>query len=225
MSSKPKALVSWSSGKDSAWSLHQVQTTGDLEVVGLLTTVTETFNRVAMHGVRRDLLQEQALCCDLPLREVHLPWPCSNADYEQRFSDALHDAISDGVEVIVFGDLFLEDIRNYREKQLKAVGLKGHYPLWGRDTHELAREMVAGGLRARLSCVDLKKLEANFAGRVFDNAFLRELPSLTDPCGENGEFHTFVYAAPCFSRTIDCRVGERVEREGFCFADILSPDP
>ncbi len=218
---RPKALLSWSSGKDSAYALAEVRRADDLEIVGLLTTVTAAYDRVAMHGVRRALLEQQAEAAGLPLVVVELPAPCSNAEYEARLGAALARARAEDVVHVVFGDLFLEDIRAYREVQLAAHWMTGVYPLWGRETRALAREMVASGIRARLACVDPRQLDRAFVGRVFDEALLEALPAGVDPCGERGEFHTFVTHGPMFSRPVEVSVGEVVEREGFVFADLL----
>ena len=216
-----KAWMSWSSGKDSAHALAQVLRGGDVEIVALVTTVTATYDRVAMHAVRRTLLERQAAALGLPLHVVELPTPCTNEEYEARFGAALARAVADGITHVVFGDLFLADVRAYRERQLAAHGLTPVFPLWQRDTRELAREMVASGLRARLTCVDPKVLDRRFAGRAFDDALLAELPASVDPCGERGEFHTFVTHSPAFSSPIDVSVGEIVERDGFVFADCF----
>jgi uncharacterized protein (TIGR00290 family) len=219
---RPRALVSWSSGKDAAYALAEVRRAGELDVIGLLTTVTTTYDRVAMHGVRRELLALQADACGLPLFEVELPAPCPNEVYERALAGALTHARADGVTHVVFGDLFLEDIRAYREAQLAALGLACVFPLWGRDTRALAHEMVGSGLRAHLACVDPRQLDRRFAGRTFDEALLGELPATVDPCGERGEFHTFATHGPMFSRPIDVVSGEVVERDGFVFADLLA---
>ena len=219
---RPKALLSWSSGKDSAYALAEVRRADDIEIVGLLTTVSAAYDRVAMHGVRRDLLERQAEAAGLPLLAIDLPTPCSNAEYEAALGKALEKARADDIVHVVFGDLFLEDIRAYREQQLAAHWMTGVYPLWGRDTAKLAREMVASGLRAHLACIDPRHLDRAFAGRVFDDALLDELPATVDPCGENGEFHTFVTHGPMFKQPVDVRVGEVVERDGFVFADLLA---
>ncbi len=216
---RPKALVSWSSGKDSAHALAVVRS--ELDIAGLLTTVTAAYDRVAMHGVRRELLARQADACGLPLYAVELPAPCPNDIYERALSAALTRARADGITHVVFGDLFLEDIRSYREAQLAALGLQCVFPLWGRDTRALAHEMVASGLSARLACIDPRHLDRSFAGRAFDAALLAELPAHVDPCGERGEFHTFATHGPMFARPIDVAVGEVVERDGFVFADLL----
>ena len=215
-----RALLSWSSGKDSAWALHEARRAG-IEIAGLFTTVTSTFDRVAMHGVRRELLARQAAACDLPLMAVELPWPCPNEVYEQCLEQALATARADGIDRVVFGDLFLADIRAYRIAQLAKLGMTCEFPLWGRDTRALAHEMVDGGLRARLVCVDPRQLDRAFAGRTFDRALLAELPPSVDPCGERGEFHTFVTEGPMFAAPIAVTAGEVVERDGFVFADLL----
>ncbi len=218
-----KVLLSWSSGKDSAWALHLLRGDPEIEVCGLITTFNAAFDRVAMHAVRRELAQMQADRAGLPLWPVELPWPCSNTEYEARMRTVCDRAMAEGVHAIAFGDLFLEDIREYRIRQLESTCLEPLFPLWLRPTGELAREMIAGGLKARLTCVDPRKLDASFAGREFDTALLEALPPAVDPCGENGEFHTFAYAAPVFSSPIRIRAGEIAERDGFVFADIL-PD-
>lgn len=218
---RPKALIAWSSGKDSAWALHVVRQSGEYDIVGALTTVNRTFGRVAMHGVRQELLELQIVAAGLAPVLVHIPHPCSNEIYEQAMAEAMAQAKAGGVTHIVFGDLFLEDIRAYRVEKLKETGITPVFPLWLKPTDALARDMIAGGLEACLATVDLKKLSADFAGRRFDAALLADLPSGLDPCGENGEFHTFVSAGPMLSRPIPVRVGETVERDGFAFADLL----
>ncbi len=219
---RPKALLSWSSGKDSAHALAEVRRAGEIDIVGLMTTVTATYDRVAMHGVRRELLARQAAATGLPLYEIELPAPCSNAEYERALAGGLSRARGDGITQVVFGDLFLEDIRAYREAQLAAHGLACVFPLWGRDTRQLACDMVASGLRAKLACVDPRHLDRAFAGRTFDAALLADLPAEVDPCGERGEFHTFATEGPMFSRPIEVSVGEIVERDGFVFADLVA---
>ena len=216
-----RVLLSWSSGKDSAWSLHVLRQDPNLEVVGLLTTLNEAFDRVAMHAVRRELLEVQAEAAGLPLQAVPIPWPCSNEQYEKIMADVCVQTRAAGVEAVAFGDLFLRDIRAYRERQLEGAGLEPLFPLWNLDTRDLARDMIAGGLRAKLTCVDPKRLAPSFAARDFDQQLLDELPAGVDPCGENGEFHSFVYAAPVFDRTLPIRMGEIVERDGFVFADVV----
>jgi uncharacterized protein (TIGR00290 family) len=219
---KPKALLSWSSGKDSAWTLHVLRQQNQYDVVGLVTTINESADRVAMHAVRTSLLAAQAEAAGLPLWAVPIPSPCSNEQYEAAMQRVIERARAEGVGVFAFGDLFLADIRAYRERQLEGTGLTAVFPLWLRPTGELAREMVSAGLSAHLTCVDPKKLPVSFAGRAFDAALLRDLPSGVDPCGENGEFHTFACAGPMFRRELGVRVGQVVERDGFVFAD-LSP--
>ena len=215
-----KAWLAWSSGKDSAWSLHTVRASGEVEVVALLTTVNRTYQRVAMHAVRESLLDRQAREAGLPLVKVVIPSPCPNEVYEQAMGEAMAQARGQGVYDVVFGDLFLEDIRAYREKQLKSCGMAPVFPLWGRDTRRLAEEMLAGGLIAHLTCVDPRKLDRSFAGRPFDADLLSGLPPGVDPCGENGEFHSCVSAGPMFRRPIPVVSGEIVERDGFVFADL-----
>jgi uncharacterized protein (TIGR00290 family) len=217
----PKAWLAWSSGKDSAWALHTVRQSGGFDVVALLTTVNSTHDRVAMHAVRESLLEMQAAETALPLVKVPIPSPCSNEIYERAMSVAMAQARTEGVRHIIFGDLFLEDIRAYRENKLAACGMIPVFPLWGRDTRRLAEKMLAVGLSAYLTCVDPRKLDRTFAGRRFDQALLGALPRHVDPCGENGEFHTFASAGPMFRRTIPLTVGEIVERDGFVFADLL----
>ena len=215
-----KILMSWSSGKDSAWALHVLNGTHPGAVAALLTTVNETFDRVAMHAVRRDVLAAQAAAAGLPLRVVPIPHPCSNEIYEERMRAAVTSAVEDGFTHVAFGDLFLEDIRRYREERLSGSGLSPLFPLWGLPTATLAAEMMAGGLRARLACVDTRVVDAAFAGRDFDDALLAELPEGVDPCGENGEFHTCVYAGPMFTAPLTLAVGETVCREPFVWADL-----
>ena len=213
--------MSWSSGKDSAWALRVLRERGEVEVVGLLTTFNREFARVSMHGVRDALVRGQARAVGLPLRAVRLPWPCSNEDYEAAMSRAMARARGDGVTHIAFGDLFLEDIRAYREERMAGAGMTPLFPLWGADTARLAREMVASGTRAVLVCVDPKQLDPRFCGRPFDASLLDELPRGVDPCGERGEFHTFVWDGPAWARPVAVRRGEIVERDGFVFADLL----
>ncbi len=214
-------LLSWSSGKDSAWSLHLLRQSPEYEVVGLLTTFNRAADRVAMHAVRRALVQAQAEAAGIPLWEVDLPWPCSNQDYESAMLATCKKAVESGIECVAFGDLFLTDIREYREKQLRNTGLQPIFPVWGIPTRELAQQMIASGLRARLACIDTKQISASFAGRDFDAQLLSELPASADPCGENGEFHSFVYAGPMFSKPIPVEVGEIVTRDQFVYADLL----
>ncbi len=218
---KKRALLSWSSGKDSAWALHEVKLAGEFEVVGLLTTVNETHERVAMHAVRRSLLQAQAASAGIPLWEIPIPWPCSNAEYEAVMLAAMQRAKREDIENMIFGDLYLEDIRSYREQKLAPTGIEPVFPLWNRPTAQLAREMIDGGLVAHITTVDPKQAPSTFVGRRFDHEFLNELPSSVDPCGENGEFHSFVSAGPMLDKALPVRVGECVERDGFHFADLL----
>lgn len=217
-----RILLSWSSGKDSAWCLHVLRNKREYEIVGLLTTFNEAANRVAMHAVRRELVERQAFAAGLPLWPVYLPRPCSNEQYEGLMAEACEKAISNGIEGIAFGDLFLEEVRAYREKQLKGTGLEPIFPLWGQPTHELARGMIRSGLRAKLTCVDTNQLDAEFVGREFDEDLLGALPASVDPCGEKGEFHSFVYAGPMFDFEIPVVVGETVVRDQFVFADLSS---
>ncbi|HEU4952776.1 MAG TPA: hypothetical protein VFT46_12575 [Holophagaceae bacterium] len=218
---KPRALLSWSSGKDAAWALHALRQEGAVEVVGLLTTINRAFDRVAMHAVREVLLEAQAEAAGLPLWKVEIPWPCPNEAYEAAMAAACARAVAEGIEAVAFGDLFLEDVRDYRIQKLAGTGLRPLFPLWGRPTAELAREMVAGGLKATLTCVDPKVLEPAFAGRDFDARLLADLPPGVDPCGERGEFHSFAWDGPMFDRPVPLRRGEVVERDGFVFADLL----
>src|SRR5579863_4104744 len=221
-SNPPKAYVSWSSGKDSAFALYEAQRSGVADVVGVLTTVNEAYGRVAMHGVRDDVLDRQIAALGLPALKVTLPNPCSNEIYQERMAQACARIKEQGVRHIVFGDLFLEDIRAYREQQLTAVGMTGIFPLWQRDTAVLARAMIKSGMVAHLVCVDPRRLGREFAGRRFDRRLLDELPRQVDPCGENGEFHTLVSAGPMFAEPIEVRLGEIVERDGFVFADVIA---
>jgi uncharacterized protein (TIGR00290 family) len=215
-----RVLVSWSSGKDSAWTLHLLRKQTDIELVGLLTTLNTEFDRVAMHGTRRRVLEAQAAAAGLPLWVVPLPWPCSNEIYEERMSEVCGRAVNERVDAVAFGDLFLADVRAYRERQLQGTGLEPLFPLWEMPTAALAREMIAGGLRTKIVCVDTKLLDASFAGREFDLDLLGDLPPDVDPCGERGEFHSCVYAGPMFAEPVALRAGEIVNRDGFVFADF-----
>jgi uncharacterized protein (TIGR00290 family) len=221
VTSRPKALLSWSSGKDSAFALHETRLAGTLEVVGLLTTVTTAFGRVAMHGVREELLRRQIAETGLPCCIAGIPSPCTNEVYEQELTRVLLDAKTTGVTHVVFGDLFLEDIRAYRVAMLSKLGLTAVFPLWQRDTRDLARDMIAAGLRATITCVDPRQLDRSFAGRDFDEQLLADLPVSVDPCGERGEFHTFVTAGPMLTHGVAVVRGQVVERDGFVFADLL----
>ena len=217
---RPKALIAWSSGKDSAWALHEIRRGGDYDIVAALTTVTDAFSRVSMHGVREELLRAQLAAAQLPSILVRIPFPCPNEIYEREMAAALSHAKSGGVTHVIFGDLFLEDIRAYREEKLARAGLRAVFPLWQRPTPALAREMIAAGVEAHLATVDLAKLPPSFAGRRLDESLLADLPPDTDPCGENGEFHSFVAAGPMFGRRIPVAVGETVTRDGFAYADL-----
>jgi len=215
-----RALLAWSSGKDSAWSLHLLRQNPEISVAGLLTTINEAFDRVAMHAVRRTLLERQCEAAGIPLWATPIPWPCSNQQYESRITEVCRRAVAENIEAIAFGDLYLADIRAYREKQLAGTGLEPMFPVWKIPTGELARQMVRSGLRAKLTCVDPKILPASFAGREFDSELLADLPAGVDPCGENGEFHTFAYDGPMFRWPVPVEVGEVVQRDGFVFADL-----
>lgn len=219
-----RTLLSWSTGKDSAWSLHVLRQRPDVAVVGLVTTLNAAFDRVAMHGVRRELLEAQAHAAGLPLHVLEIPYPCPNAEYERIMGAFVARQAAAGIEAMAFGDLFLANIRRYREEKLAPTGITPLFPLWGLDTRALAREMIAGGLEALVTCVDPRKLPASFAGRRFDLALLEDLPEGIDSCAENGEFHTFASAGPMFSRPIAIVTGEVVTRDGFVFCDLV-PSP
>jgi uncharacterized protein (TIGR00290 family) len=216
-----KVLLSWSSGKDSAWTLHLLRQQPDIQVAALVTTFNSEVNRVAMHAVRRALVEAQAERTGIPLWAVELPWPCSNLEYEERMRAVCQRATAEGIAAVAFGDLFLQDIRDYRVKQLQGSGLEPLFPVWQIPTAQLGRDMIAAGLKAKLTCVDPSKLEKSFAGRDYDQGLLTALPPGVDPCGENGEFHTFVYEASVFSGPIRVQTGAVVERDGFVFADLL----
>jgi uncharacterized protein (TIGR00290 family) len=218
---RAKTLISWSSGKDSAWTLHVLRARGDCEIVGLVTTINDAVDRVAMHAVRTSLLERQAAAAEVPLWRVPIPSPCSNAEYEAAMRRLIEQARATGVTQIAFGDLFLEDIRAYRERQLAETGLTPLFPLWQLSTPGLADAMVAEGLTAILTCVDPRALPARFAGRTFDRALLADLPADVDPCGERGEFHTFAYDGAMFARPVSVEVGEIIARDGFVFADLM----
>lgn len=217
-----KAILSWSSGKDCAWALHVLRQTPGIEVVGLLSTINTAFDRVAMHGVRRNLVEAQATAAGLPLTSLGLPWPCSNETYRDLMGSCVSEMRSRGVEAVAFGDIFLEDVRAYREQQMMGSGLTPLFPLWGQDTRSLAKRMIDGGLEARIACLDPRAMPRELAGARFDAALLEALPTGLDPCGENGEFHTFAHAGPMFSAPIEIRPGETVERNGFVFTDLLA---
>jgi uncharacterized protein (TIGR00290 family) len=215
-----KILLSWSSGKDSAWTLHVLQQHHPGAVAALLTTVNESVDRVAMHAVRREVLEAQARAAGLPVRIVQIPHACSNEIYEERMGGAVAQAVADGFTHVAFGDLFLEDVRRYREERLGGSGLEPLFPIWGIPTPALATQMIAGGLRARITCVDTRVLDASFSGREFDARLLRDLPAGTDPCGEKGEFHTCAYAGPMFGSALELAAGEVVTREPFVWTDV-----
>ena len=218
---KTDLIMSWSGGKDSAYALWRLQRDERYAVRGLLTTVTENYARISMHGVRESLLDAQARVLGLPLHKVLIPPTCPNAEYESRLGKTVGRLIAEGIAAFGFGDLFLEDIRAYREKQFAGLPVAPVFPIWGEETAPLARRMVHDGFRATLCCVDPRQLDPAFAGRAYDLSLLEDLPAEVDPCGENGEFHTFVHDAPNFAEPIPVIAGERVEREGFCFADLL----
>ena len=215
-----KTLVSWSSGKDSAWMLHMLKQDPSIEIGGLLTTMNEQFDRVAMHAVRRSLVERQAAAAGLPLRTIALPWPCTNEQYEVLMRAAVAQAVAEGFTHMAFGDLFLEDVRRYREDRLAGTGLTPIFPLWGVPTTELAGQMVDAGLRSILTCVNPAQLDRSFAGRQFDRSLLADLPEGVDRCGERGEFHSFAWDGPMFRHAIDATLGEIVERDGYVFADV-----
>jgi uncharacterized protein (TIGR00290 family) len=217
---KQKTLLSWSSGKDSAWALHVLRQREDIELAGLFTTLNQSADRAVMHAVRRSLVERQADAAGLPVEFIPLPHPCSNAEYEAAMTAFMESAKTRGVQAIAFGDLQLEDVRRYREESMRGSGIEPLFPIWGRDTSALAAGMIEGGLCAYLTCIDPRRLPARFAGRLFDRTLLDELPADVDPCGENGEFHTFAFAGPMFRQAIDVTVGETVERDGFVFTDL-----
>lgn len=216
-----KILFSWSGGKDSAVALYETQGAGEHEIVSLLTTVTQDYDRISMHGVRRVLLEEQARALDIPLHQIWISPQTSNEEYEAKMSEAMNFYKAEGVEEVAFGDLFLEDIRSYRESRLSIVGMKGFYPVWERDTKQFLKDFLSYGFKAIITCIDPRKLDASFAGRIIDEDFIKDLPDDVDPCGENGEFHTFVFAAPNFNKEIEFDVGEKVFRDGFYFCDLI----
>ncbi|MEJ2735481.1 MAG: diphthine--ammonia ligase [Anaerolineae bacterium] len=220
---KNAALLAWSGGKDSALALYEVSRSQGVDIVALLTTVTEGYERISMHGVRRDLLVAQARALGYPLEEVRIPQQCTNEIYKERMRQALEKYQQAGVDQTVFGDLYLEDIRAYREERMSRIGMRAIFPLWGKNTAELARQFVQWGFRAIVVCVDTQALDAAYAGREYDEAFLKDLPEGVDPCGENGEFHTFVYAGPVFHRPIQVERGQIVMREDrFCYCDLVA---
>ncbi len=216
-----RVVLSWSSGKDSAWTLYQLQQSKDVEIVGLLTTINSEFNRVAMHAVREELLDAQAEAANLPLFKVPLPWPCSNPEYEAAIKFAFDELrVKHDVTHIAYGDLYLEDVRQYRIELMKGTGLTPLFPLWGLDTKVLANSMIESGLSACLTCVDPKQLAEDYAGHLFNNEFLSSLSNPIDPCGENGEFHTYVFSGPMFEKDVPIKIGGTVKRDGFCFTDL-----
>jgi uncharacterized protein (TIGR00290 family) len=219
---KHKTLMSWSSGKDSAWALHTLRQDPEIELAGLFCTINRQFDRVAMHGVRVELLKKQAASVGLPLQIIELPFPCSNDDYAAIMTQFVEGAKSDGVECFAFGDLFLEDVRRYREEKLLGTGIKPIFPIWGIDTDVLSREMIDSGLKTVITCIDPRLAPEALVGREFDRQFLDALPDTVDPCGENGEFHSFVFDGPMFKEQLEIAVGDIVRRDGFVFADILS---
>ena len=216
-------LFCWSGGKDSAMALHTLLQRPDVSVVALLTTVTETYDRISMHGVRRELLIRQAQSIGVPLHEVRIPAQCVNPVYEVRMDEALRVHYGAGVRTVAFGDIFLEDLRAYRERNLARIGMTAVFPIWKRDTRELIRHFHSAGFRAITACVDPKVLDRSFAGRELDEEFFRDLPANVDPCGENGEFHTFVFDGPIFRNRIPVRADEILERDSFIYCDLL-PD-
>ena len=216
-----RTLLSWSSGKDSAWTLHVLRGLNDVDVVGLFTTVNEKYDRVAMHAVRSSLLRRQADCVHLPMQVIPIPYPCSDDEYAAVMTEFIEKAAALDVECMAFGDLFLPDVRKYREKMLGGTGLEPIFPLWGADTDKLAEEMIAAGVRAVITCIDPKKLPPDFAGRTYDKKFLADLPDGIDPCGEGGEFHSFVFDAPTFTQPIEVSVGRPERHDGFIFADVV----
>lgn len=220
---KRRVLLSWSSGKDCAWALHVLQQASDIEVAGLVTTYNEAINRVAMHGVRMELVEAQAAAARIELWRIPLPWPCSNEIYEQRFRSVIKRAENEGISQFAFGDLFLEDIRHYREQLFRETAIEPIFPIWGQpsETRRLAEEMIKQGFRSILTCVDASRLAASFAGREFDSQLLADLPGSVDPCGEGGEFHTFCYAGPIFSGPIGFQTGSCTAKDGFYFSDLV----
>ncbi len=221
MATLPKVVVSWSSGKDSAFALYELLRAKQFDIVGLLTTITAEYERVSMHGVRENLLDLQAKYLGLPIFKIYIPSPCSHDTYEDELSKMIETLRAHEVTHLAFGDLFLTELRTYRESRFQETGIQPLFPLWLRNTHELATEIISAGFEAKVSCVDTRKLPAHFAGRSFDAGFLADLPRHVDPCGENGEFHTVLVASPMFSKSIVVSSGEKVERDGFAFADFI----
>lgn len=218
---KKKVLMSWSSGKDSAWALYKLQQNPEIDLAGLFCTVTKAFDRVTMHGVRVELLLKQAESIGLPMEVIEIPYPCCNAEYEEIMGQFVASAKNDNIDCFAFGDLFLEDVRNYRAEKMEGTGIEAIFPLWGIPTDRLLTEMIDGGLRMVTTCINPKQIPEEFVGREFNQAFLDALPEHVDPCGENGEFHSFVFDGPMFSERIEISVGDIVHRDGYLFADIL----
>ncbi|MBV5257595.1 diphthine--ammonia ligase [Synechococcus moorigangaii CMS01] len=218
---KKKALMSWSSGKDSAWALYTLKQDSDIEVAGLFCTVNKEFDRISMHGVRIELLKKQADCLGLPLEIIEIPYPCSNIEYEKIMGDFVTQAKNRQIEYFAFGDLYLEDVRHYREEKLKPCGIQPIFPIWGIPTEQLAQQMIQSGLKTRVVCIDSQRISTDFLGREFDKKFLDELPKTVDPCGENGEFHTFVVDGPMFQKNLEIQLGEQFQREHFVYVDLL----
>ncbi len=221
---KKKTLLSWSSGKDSAWMLHLLKQDPDIEIAGLFSTINNEFNRIAMHSTRAELAEQQAECAGLPIKFIPLPYPCTNVQYEAIMNEFIKEVKREEIEYFAFGDLYLESVRNYREKNLAGTGITPLFPLWKKDTKKLSSEMIDAGLKAIVTCIDPKCLPKEFAGRNYDKDFLQQIPAGVDPCGENGEFHSFVFAGPMFHKKIDIRVGETVTRDGFVFTDIIQDE-
>jgi len=217
---KKRTLMSWSSGKDSAWALHQLQQDPEIDLVGLFCTVNQEFDRVAMHGVRVELLQEQAKSIGLPLQIIEIPNPCSNSDYEKVMGEFTKKALQENIDCFAFGDLFLEDVRQYRVDKLKDSGIEPIFPIWGIPTDELSERMLANGLKTVITCINPKQIPESFIGKEFDNQFLNDLPDSVDPCGENGEFHSFAFDGPMFNSKIEIQLGDIVHRDGFVFVDL-----
>ena len=217
---KRKTLMSWSSGKDSAWALYKLQRNPEIDLAGLFCTVNKAFNRAAMHAVRVELLQQQAESIGLPLEIIEIPYPCSNDAYEEIMTLFVEKAKKNNIEHFAFGDLFLEDVRNYREEKLKGTGITPIFPIWGIPTDKLSREMISSGLRAVITCIDPKQIPNDFVGKEYNESFLNDIPEGVDPCGENGEFHSFVFYGPMFKEQIEISFGDVVHRDGFVFMDI-----
>jgi uncharacterized protein (TIGR00290 family) len=218
---KKKTLLSWSSGKDSAWALHVLRQQHDIEVVGLFCTFNKKFERGAMHAVRNELICQQAESIGLPLQLIPIPDPCSDSEYKRIMANFIEQVKSQGIDTIAFGDLFLEEIRSYREESLVGTGITPLFPIWGIPTNELSKEMINSGLRAKITCIDPKYLPAEFAGHEYDSTFLEQIPDAIDPCGEKGEFHSFAYDGPMFKNKLNISVGETVTRDGFIYTDLL----